>query len=400
MNWKIKNFYLIMTVETIAEQMFVSLTYLLLIYLGYSMTEIGLLLATFTATTMVAEIPSGILVDSIGEKRVMSLSFLLRAIGLFFMAGTRNIVVLILTAVLTGLAVSLSSGTLQSWIVNEIKEANAPYDIAQVFSNLKIIGPFFGLLSGFVGAQFLGKDNPAIPFYVASAILIGLLVYVQLVPNVFKPRPRQNHWGQIKRVYRETVVNLIEALKDSRILLYFIMFSIPAVLDLGPSNQWQVILGDAVQEYIVGYYIIGIGLATILSNLFLSKVLLKKKKMDMVALIDRVLLLDVVTLLVISFYLPVFPYLFLFHVFLVGINGTLIITYIHEKLIKQDHLRTSLVSSFYSLQALASSLLLTVNGYLSDLIGISKTWIAFTLISMLVFLVLRGLTARKEDSQA
>lgn len=398
MNWKIKNFYLIMTVETIAEQMFVSLTYLLLIYLGYSMTEIGLLLATFTATTMVAEIPSGILVDSIGEKRVMSLSFLLRAIGLFFMAGTRNIVVLILTAVLTGLAVSLSSGTLQSWIVNEIKEANAPYDIAQVFSNLKIIGPFFGLLSGFVGAQFLGKDNPAIPFYVASAILIGLLVYVQLVPNVFKPRSRQNHWGQIKQVYRETVVNLIEALKDSRILLYFIMFSIPAVLDLGPSNQWQVILGDAVQDYIVGYYIIGIGLSTILSNLFLSKVLLKKKR-DMVALIDRVLLLDVVTLLVISFYLPVFPYLFLFHVFLVGINGTLIITYIHEKLIKQDHLRTSLVSSFYSLQALASSLLLTVNGYLSDLIGISRTWIAFTLISMLVFLALRGLTARKEQGQ-
>ena len=398
MNWKIKNFYLIMTVETIAEQMFVSLTYLLLIYLGYSMTEIGLLLATFTATTMVAEIPSGILVDSIGEKRVMSLSFLLRAIGLFFMAGTRNIVVLILTAVLTGLAVSLSSGTLQSWIVNEIKEANAPYDIAQVFSNLKIIGPFFGLLSGFVGAQILGKDNPAIPFYVASAILIGLLVYVQLVPNVFKPRPRQNHWGQIKQVYRETVVNLIEALKDSRILLYFILFSIPAVLDLGPSNQWQVILGDAVQDYIVGYYIIGIGLSTILSNLFLSKVLLKKK-LDMVALIDRVLLLDVVTLLVISFYLPVFPYLFLFHVFLVGINGTLIITYIHEKLIKQDHLRTSLVSSFYSLQALMSSLLLTVNGYLSDLIGISKTWIAFTLISMLFFLALRGMTARKEQGQ-
>ena len=399
MNWKIKNFYLIMTVETIAEQMFVSLTYLLLIYLGYSMTEIGLLLATFTATTMVAEIPSGILVDSIGEKRVMSLSFLLRAIGLFFMAGTRNIVVLILTAVLTGLAVSLSSGTLQSWIVNEIKEAKAPYDIAQVFSNLKIIGPLFGLLSGFVGAQILGKDNPAIPFYVASAILIGLLVYVQLVPNVFKPRPRQNHLGQIKQVYRETVVNLIEALKDSRILLYFIMFTIPAALDLGPSNQWQVILGDAVQEYIIGYYVIGIGVSTILSNLFLSKVLLKKK-MDIVALIDRVLLLDVVTLLVISFYLPVFPYLFLFHVFLVGINGTLIITYIHDKLIKQDHLRTSIVSSFYSLQALMSSVLLTLNGYLSDLIGISKTWVLFTLISVLVFLALRGLTARKEESQA
>ena len=195
------------------------------------------------------------------------------------------------------------------------------------------------------------------------------------------------------------MVNLLEVFKDGKILLYFIMFTIPAALDLGPSNQWQVILGDAVQEYIIGYYVIGIGVSTILSNLFLSKVLLKKK-MDMVALIDRVLLLDVVTLLVISFYLPVFPYLFLFHVFLVGINGTLIITYIHDKLIKQDHLRTSIVSSFYSLQALMSSVLLTLNGYLSDLIGISKTWVLFTLISALLFLALRGMTRRKNQSQA
>ena len=363
------------------------------------MTEIGVFLALFTATTMVTEIPSGILVDSIGEKTVISLSFLIRAIGLFFMAAAHNFAVLLLTAVLTGLAASLSSGTLQSWIVNEIKEANADYDIAQLFSKLNIIGPFFGLLSGFVGAQILGKDNPAIPFYVSSAIFIGLLGYVLLVQNLFKRRQRQNHLGEIKKVYQETVVNLLEVFKDGKILLYFIMFTIPAALDLGPSNQWQVILGDAVQEYIIGYYIIGIGVSTILSNLFLSKILLKKK-MDMVALIDRVLLLDVVTLIVISFYLPVFPYLFLFHVFLVGINGTLIITYIHDKLIKQDHLRTSIVSSFYSLQALMSSVLLTLNGYLSDLIGISKTWVLFTLISVLVFLALRGLTARKEESQA
>ena len=375
-----------MTVENIAEQMFASLTYLLLIYLGYSMTEIGIFLALFTATTMVTEIPSGILVDSIGEKTVISLSFLIRAIGLFFMAAAHNFAVLLLTAVLTGLAASLSSGTLQSWIVNEIKEANADYDIAQLFSKLNIIGPFFGLLSGFVGAQILGKDNPAIPFYVSSAIFIGLLGYVLLVQNLFKRRQRQNHLGEIKKVYQETVVNLLEVFKDGKILLYFIMFTIPAALDLGPSNQWQVILGDAVQEYIIGYYVIGIGVSTILSNLFLSKVLLKKK-MDMVALIDR-------------FYLPVFPYLFLFHVFLVGINGTLIITYIHDKLIKQDHLRTSIVSSFYSLQALMSSVLLTLNGYLSDLIGISKTWVLFTLISALLFLALRGMTRRKNQSQA
>ena len=51
-----------MIFENIAVQMFASLTYLLLLYLGYSLTEIGIFLAVFTATTMVTEIPSGILV--------------------------------------------------------------------------------------------------------------------------------------------------------------------------------------------------------------------------------------------------------------------------------------------------------------------------------------------------
>ena len=394
MRWKIKNFYFIMIFENIAVQMFASLTYLLLLYLGYSLTEIGIFLAVFTATTMVTEIPSGILVDSIGEKTVLLIGYLMRAMGLFFMATAHNFALLLLTAVLTGFAQSLSSGTLESWIVNEIKENNEDYDVAQLFSKLHIISPLFGLSSGFIGAQIIGKENPSIPFYISTVIFISLFLYVLLVKGMFKNRGYHNSFIEIKKAYRETIVNLVDVFKDGRILLFFSMFLVPDILDLGPSNQWQVVLSESVQEYIIGYYIIGIGVATILSNIFLSNYLLKLK-FETIFLIDRIILIDILILLTLSFYKTFFPFLFLIHVFLMGITGTLIITYIHDKLVKQAHLRTSIISSFYSLQALASTSLLVLNGYLSDLMGVTSTWIIFIMISLVLFIILRCFVNKK-----
>ena len=385
MRWKIKNFYFIMIFENIAVQMFASLTYLLLLYLGYSLTEIGIFLAVFTATTMVTEIPSGILVDSIGEKTVLLIGYLMRAAGLFFMATAHNFVLLLLTAILTGFAQSLSSGTLESWIVNEIKGNNEDYDVAQLFSKLHIISPFFGLSSGFIGAQIIGKENPSIPFYISTVIFISLFFYVLLVKGMFKNRGYHNSFIEIKKAYRETIVNLVDVFKDGRILLFFSMFLVADILDLGPSNQWQVVLSESVQEYIIG-----IGVATILSNIFLSNYLLKLK-FETIFLIDRIILIDILILLTLSFYKTFFPFLFLIHVFLMGITGTLIITYIHDKLVKQAHLRTSIISSFYSLQALASTSLLVLNGYLSDLMGVTSTWIIFIMISLVLFIILRCL---------
>lgn len=388
MNWKIKNFYAIMTVENIAVQMFASLTYLLLLHLNYSMTEIGIFLAIFTATTMITEIPSGILVDSIGEKRVLVIAFLLRAIGVFMMSTAQNFILLLITGVLTGVAQSLTSGTLESWIVNEIKQANLDYDIGQLFSKLNIIGPLFGLISGFIGAQLLGKDNPAMAFYVSTVLFALLCLYVLLVQNLFSRKSNTTNVAAIYTLYKETTLNLVEVFKEGRLLAYFILFTIPGILDLGPSNQWQVMLNDVVKEYVIGYYIVGIGITTIFANIFLSRYLLKKQY-NMLSLIDKVFMIDIGAIVLMSIQTWLFPYVFIVHVFLVGINGTLIMTYIHDTLIQKDHLRTSIISSFYSMQALASSVLLVLNGILSESIGISNTWVVFAVMSMIVFLRIR-----------
>lgn len=377
-----------MTLENIAVQLFASLTYLLLLYLNYSLVEIGVYLSVFTAVTMILEIPSGILVDSVGEKKVMIIACLLRACGLLAMASTQNYIILLLSALLTGVASSLSSGTLESWIVNEINQSGEEHEIGSVFAKVNIIGPFFGLISGFIGAQLLGKNNPSIPFYVAAILFLFLGIYIFCSRGLFDRKLQGGSLDDIKKVYEETVLNLVEVFKSSRLILYFILFTVPGFLDLGPSNQWQVILNQSMQSYVVGYYVIGIGVTSILANVFLSQYLLKQQQ-DTIKLIDIILLFDAMILMLISFFYGMFPYLFLVHVFLVGINGTLILTYVHNKLITKDHLRTSIISAFYSLQALLSSVLLIVNGYLSQMIGISYTWVVFTVISLVIFWMLK-----------
>lgn len=395
MNWKLNNFYFIAVMENIAVQMFGQLTYLMLIFLTYNYSEIGVFLAVFTAVTMISEIPSGILVDSIGEKAVLKLSYILRSLGLFFMVSFQNFYILLFTALITGIASALSSGTLESWIVNEIKKSNYDYEIGKLFSKLNIVATFFGLLSGFLGAQFIGRLNPTIPFYVSSILFLLLFLYVSFSKDLFEDKFKNFNIQQIKSTYKETILNLGNVFKDINIVIFFVLFTIPGILDIGPSNQWQVVLNLSVGEYIVGYYVVAIGITTILSNLFINKYNLSEEY-DIVSVIDKVVFLDVILITIFSIFTSLFPYLFVLHVFLVGINGTLIVTYIHDKLIKENSLRTSIISSFYSLQALLSAILLPINGILSDFIGISKTWVMFTILSLLIFILLRLILSKRK----
>lgn len=51
--------------------------------------------------------------------------------------------------------------------------------------------------------------------------------------------------------------------------------------------------------------------------------------------------------------------------------------FMHKYLVKSDENRNAVVSAFYTFESLVIAGLLYVNGYLTDLVGISKTWLIF-----------------------
>lgn len=388
MNIKIKNYFALGIFENIAVQMFATMTYILLMSKGYTFTEIGYFLAVFTLVGMICEVPSGILVDTIGARKVLFISYLLRGLGLVILGFSSNMLLLVFAGILTGLASALSSGTLDSWIMNETDKGET--NTAKLFSRYNMFTTFFGLVSGFVGAQILGNIREDLPFYVSASIFFIMAVYIFFSQKIFstsKVNTSFRNFNLLKE-YTKNIKLLVNVFKNSRLFVYFLLFVIPAIIDIGPSNQWQAILLDIFKDNFVGYYLVLIGFTTIFANWFIG-LISEKIQNEIRKIIDIALFIDVIVILIMSTFDNLFVYLFLVHVFLVGFNSTLIVTHIHKDIVKDDNLRTSIISSFYTLEAFLVGLLLIVNGKLSDVYGIRMTWIIYVSLSLLAFILIR-----------
>ncbi|EMF0636205.1 MFS transporter, partial [Enterococcus faecium] len=174
---KISIYYFFNCLVVFSLQLFGAISYIFLNQKGYSFFEINLYLSIFWFISTVMEIPSGIFVDVIGTRKTLILSYCTRAIGLMAFLFSYNIEILIVSGILTGVAEALSSGTLDTWITNEIKCKNNSISVKNIFSRIRTISPIVGIISGFIGAQYFAKINIKIPFFISmlSFFIIAIL---------------------------------------------------------------------------------------------------------------------------------------------------------------------------------------------------------------------------------
>ncbi|NTK48024.1 MFS transporter, partial [Enterococcus faecium] len=382
---KISIYYFFNSLVVFALQLFGAISYIFLNQKGYSFFEINLYLSIFWFISTVMEIPSGIFVDIIGTRKTLIISYCTRAVGLMTLLFSYNIGILILSGIFTGVAEALSSGTLDTWITNEIKEEDKNLSMKTIFSRVRTISPIIGILSGFVGAQYFANINIQIPFFISmiSFFLIALLaIFLIDEPRKLK-RIRMNEFKHMYIYNTRQIFDVISTTKE--FWFYILLFIIPSILDVGPSNQWQIIVSNNNGDILTGYFWIFIGLTTILSNLFISKFI--KSNSNTKILMYSLILVDSIIISLIS--LDLLPYyFFLGHVFIFGICSTLIITYIHDELIVSNELRASIISVYYTIVSMVISFMLLINGKLSDLYGIKNSWLIFTIFSVLLLIIL------------
>jgi len=123
----------------------------------------GTMIALYSGTVIVLELPTGGLADSIGRKRTYIISQSVYLIALAVLLVHAGVVTIIIGMVLMGMARALSSGSIDAWFVDEFK-AERPGDDLQ---------------------KALAKANIIIPLGIASGSLIGGLVPMYL-----------GEWGQ------------------------------------------------------------------------------------------------------------------------------------------------------------------------------------------------------------
>ncbi len=108
---------------------------------GLGLFEAGTILAIYSGTALLLELPTGGLADSIGRKRVYILSVLVHSAALLTFLVSFDLLTVALAASLLGVGRALSSGSIDAWFVDEFKSKVPKGNLQQALAKVNVFIP-------------------------------------------------------------------------------------------------------------------------------------------------------------------------------------------------------------------------------------------------------------------
>ena len=371
-----KFYYLYNILFTIALSFFNPILYIYLLSKDFSFTEVGLYLSIFWLVSFMTELPCGAITDNIGAKNSILLSVIFRVVGLILLLSN-SLILLYISAILSAIAESFQSGTLTSWLVNVNNKNNEEIDIDKVLSRSSLYSLFFSAVIGFVSAKYVYV------YYKSLSIILSMLVFIIsfFFTYVFMQKLEETQKISVEKI-KDSFVTVKNSLKETLYVkssvFLMILFVIPSILDLGPSNQWQAVF-EKLDVDIIGYIWVGISVSGMLGSVIYERLSSKLSKLHILYFL---VVINISILLVFIFIQNVYIkfVLFMLYIIFFTIMSIQVNIFMHKYLVKSDENRTTTVSIFYTFESIVVALLLSVNGVLTDKVGIENTWIIFTVI--------------------
>ncbi len=368
-----KFYYLYNILFTVALSFFNPILYIYLLSKDFSFAEVGLYLSIFWLASFMTELPCGAITDNIGAKNSILLSSVFRVIGLILLLSN-SLILLYISAILSAIATSFQSGTLTSWLVNVNNKNNEEIDIDKVLSRSSLYALFFSAVIGFISAKYVYV------YYKSLSIILSMTVFVIsfLFTYIFMQNLEQTQKISVEKI-KDSFVTVKNSLKETLYVkssvFLMILFVIPSILDLGPSNQWQSVF-EKLDVDIIGYIWVGISVSGMLGSVIYEKL---SNKLSKLRILYFFVVVNIGMLLMFIFIQNVYAKFVLFMLYIVffTLMSIQVNVFMHKYLVKSDENRTTTVSIFYTFESIIVAILLSVNGVLTDKVGIENTWLVF-----------------------
>ena len=366
-------YYLYNILFTVALSFFNPILYIYLLSKDFSFAEVGLYLSIFWLVSFMTELPCGAITDNIGAKNSILLSSVFRIIGLILLLSN-SLILLYISAILSAVAESFQSGTLISWLVNASNKNNEEINIDKILSRNSLYALFFSAVIGFISAKYVYV------YYKSLSIILSMAVFVIsfLFTYIFMQNLEQTQKISVEKI-KDSFVTVKNSLKETLYVkssvFLMILFVIPSILDLGPSNQWQAVF-EKLDVDIIGYIWIGISVSGMLGSVIYEKL---SNKLSKLRILYFFVVVNIGMLLMFIFIQNVYAKFVLFMLYIVffTLMSIQVNVFMHKYLVKSDENRTTTVSIFYTFESIIVAILLSVNGVLTDKVGIENTWLAF-----------------------
>ena len=366
-------YYLYNILFTIALSFFNPILYIYLLSKDFSFAEVGLYLSIFWLASFMTELPCGAITDNIGAKNSILFSSVFRVIGLILLLSN-SLILLYISAILSAVAESFQSGTLTSWLVNVNNKNNEEIDIDKVLSRSSLYALFFSAIVGFISAKYVYVYHKSLSVILSMIVfIISLFITLLFMKNLEKTQKISVE--KIKDSFVTVKNSLKETLYVKSSIFLMILFVIPSILDLGPSNQWQAVF-EKLDVDIIGYIWIGISVSGMLGSVIYEKL---SNKLSKLRILYFFVVVNIGMLLMFVFIQNVYAKFVLFMIYIVffTLMSIQVSVFMHKYLVKSDENRTTTVSIFYTFESIIVAILLSVNGVLTDKVGIENTWLAF-----------------------
>ncbi len=175
----VRRYFVYSGLYTLAASVIWGVNTLFLLDAGLSISEVFIANAAFSAGTMLFELPTGVVADTVGRRAsfLLSIAILGGATGGYVALASfdSGIVAFGAVSVLLGLGFTFYSGAMEAWLVDGVRHLGYDGELDVVFSRAQIISGA-AMLVGTVGGGLLGQIDLAVPFVVRSALLVILFV--------------------------------------------------------------------------------------------------------------------------------------------------------------------------------------------------------------------------------
>ena len=208
---------------------------------GYNLVDNGIAETVFHITSLIFEIPSGVLADVFGRKKMLIVSSIMRMIGNIIMILSDNLFTVCLSIAFHALSYNFSSGTGDALAYDSLKAANAESRFERFESDQLVIyrlcSGISTLCAGF--ALFIGHRLAYGTDLITGVIQIAVLMSLS---EMYAPAPEQS--GSIaarlaiclkesftfmksaKRAMKLMIVNSLIGAADT-LLLFFLQAKLP-----------------------------------------------------------------------------------------------------------------------------------------------------------------------------
>lgn len=150
-----------------------------------SIEQFTIIMAAFTLTVFLLEIPTGIFSDLIGRKRTLLLSRFFYIAEIFLLAFYNGFWPLLIAKIIGGLALSLSSGTQQAFLYDTLKRVKREHEHKRISGLIYMTTHTFMAFVFIIGA-YLFTINPKLP---AMASLFPVSIAFLLTFFLREPYP-------------------------------------------------------------------------------------------------------------------------------------------------------------------------------------------------------------------